>query len=104
MEKEITTNELMEFLQENMATKADLKNMATKADIKNMATKDEIESLESKMDANFRMVMKDIDEVKEGLGRLEKMTSEDTSAMMKDIVELDNRLEIVEKKEKFKVR
>ena len=36
----------MKFLEEDMATKDDIKNMATKDDIKNMATKDDIKRLE----------------------------------------------------------
>ena|SRR3989338_4834517 len=49
MEKEITTNELMEFLQENMVTKAEAKNFATKDDIKDMATKDDLKSLKNEI-------------------------------------------------------
>jgi len=38
-EYDVTTNEIMDFLKENMATKDDIKNMATKDDIKDMVTK-----------------------------------------------------------------
>lgn len=80
MEKEIITNELMEFLQENMVIKNDLKNMVTKDDIKNMATKDDIEALEIKMDAGFRMIREELDDIKERLTKLEKRTLEDADA------------------------
>jgi len=56
----VTTNEIMDFLKENMATKNDIKDlqgqvneikstMATKDDIKNMATKDDLGKLRSDM-------------------------------------------------------
>ena len=40
----------MKFLEEDMATKDDIKNMATKDDIKNMATKDDIKNMATKDD------------------------------------------------------
>lgn len=88
MEKEITTNELMEFLQEHMVTKGDIKNMATKADI---------ESLETKMDAGFRMISEELEEIKARLTKLEKRTLEDADAAAKDVLELRQRVEALEK-------
>ena len=44
----------MKFLEEDMATKDDIKNMATKDDIKNMATKDDIKRLEMEI-SNINM-------------------------------------------------
>jgi len=96
MKKETTINELMEFLQENMVTKEEAKFFATKDDLRSLAT--DVESLENKVDANFRMLTEDMGEVKEKLSRLETRTFEDTSALVKEILKLDRRLEIIEKK------
>ena len=40
----------VEGIQENMATKADIKDMATKTDIKDMATKTDLEAMATKED------------------------------------------------------
>jgi len=50
----VTTNDIMDFLKENMVTRGEfderLKGMATKDDIKNMATKDDIKNMATKED------------------------------------------------------
>jgi len=86
MEKEITMNELMEFLQENMATKADIKDL-----------RDEIDDLRVEMTAGFRMVREELDEIKARLTKLEKRTIEDADAAAKDVLELRRRVEALEK-------
>ncbi len=79
-------NELMEFLQENMATKADIKDL-----------RDEIDDLRVEMTAGFRMVREELDEIKARLTKLEKRTIEDADAAAKDVLELRRRVEALEK-------
>ena len=50
----------MKFLEEDMATKDDIKNMATKDDIKNMATKDDIKNMATKDDIKDMSTKDDI--------------------------------------------
>lgn len=47
---EVTTTELMEFLVEHMATKADLAFCATKEDLKGFATKEDLKGFATKQD------------------------------------------------------
>ncbi len=90
MEKEITTNEIMDFLVENMATKGDIKELHEK--IEGVE-----ESLRTEMSAGFRMVREELDDHKERLTRLEKRTIEDANAMGKDIIEIRQRVGALEK-------
>ncbi len=55
---EVTTTEILEFLQENMATKEDLKDFATKEDIKNFVTKEDLKGFSTKED--FKELRKDL--------------------------------------------
>lgn len=87
MEKEITTNELMEFLQENMVTKNDM----------NYAINNAVEKLQTEMTAGFRMVREELDEIKARLTKLEKRTLEDADAAAKDVLELRHRVDSLEK-------
>lgn len=48
-DNEITMNELMDFLQENMATKEDLAGFATKEDLANFATKHDLKEMEHRI-------------------------------------------------------
>lgn len=90
MENETTINEVMEFLQENMVTKIELKKeldqirgeMATKDDIKNMATKDDIAELREEMHSEF--------------DKLEKRTKQDVDALAHDYIGLEGRVAILE--------
>ena len=96
MEKEITTNELMEFLQENMATKADLKNLATKDGVRVLEKR--IDALDSKLTVELRSIQNDLDEIKIRLTKLEKRTLEDVNAVVKDTIKLQRRVDMLEKK------
>ena len=96
MEKEITNNELMEFLVENMATKGDLaqmrSEMATKDDIVGVSSR--IDSLELRVDAGFRMVSEEIKETNERIDRLDRRTSEDVGAVIKDLFKVKQQLNL----------
>lgn len=46
---ETTTGEIMEFLQENMATKEDLKGFATKEDLQGFATKVDLRKMQEEI-------------------------------------------------------
>jgi hypothetical protein len=96
--EETTINELMEFLQENMFTKADGEALEQKLDQK-------IDRLEQKVDQNhlellgyIRMIEADLKDIKERLIRLENRTIEDSDAAAGDILELRRRLDIAEQK------
>ncbi len=104
-----TVAELFEFLQENMATKDDLKNYATKDDLKNFATKDDlknfatkddlennIEKLRLEMQAGFRMVHNELDDIKASLKRLEQKTQEDDDALLLEVSNLKKRVKVLE--------
>ena len=83
MEKETTINELMEFLAENMVTKKEAEKFATK---------DDVESLRTEMTAGFRMVREEIKETNEKIDSLDKRTSEDVAAVMKDVFNIKQKL------------
>ena len=94
-EKEVTTNEIMEFLQENMVTKAEAKNFATKDDFRILEKR--IDALDNKLTIELRAIHNDLDEIKVRLTKLEKRTLEDADAAAKDVLELRNRVEMLEK-------
>ncbi|MBI2485280.1 hypothetical protein HYW18_04010 [Candidatus Uhrbacteria bacterium] len=48
-DRDITTNELLEFLQENMVTKEDAKSFVTKDDAKSFATKEDLRVMEHRI-------------------------------------------------------
>ena len=52
--------ETVEGIQENMATKADIKDMATKTDIKDMATKTDIKDMATKTDLEAMATKEDL--------------------------------------------
>lgn len=105
-------DDLMEFLQENVVVKDDLKNFATKDDLKNFATKDDLKSLATKddvnllrkefeafrveTDGNFRMLRNELDDIKTQLRELEKRTIEDANVAAQDILKLQNRVSALE--------
>jgi len=61
-EEQVTTNELLEFMKDNMATKDDLKAFATKDDLKAFATKDDL-----------FIVQEDIKEIKEKMATKDEL-------------------------------
>lgn len=114
-------DELLEFLQAHVATKDDLKGFATKDDLKGFATKDDLQRLEKKMDEDFatkddlkrlenkmdegfasihgllRGMQQELDDIKIQLARLEKAVIEDIDVYGKDILDLRQRVEHLEK-------
>jgi len=86
----------MEFLQEEMVVKDDLKNFATKDDLKNFATKDDIKDLKLHMNARFAEISSELDDIKASLARLEKKTQEDDDAMVLEIMKLKKRITLLE--------
>ena len=103
MEKETTTNEIMEFLQENMVTKGDLKNelnnFATKEDLSALEKRFDrkIDALDNKLTIELRSISNDLDEIKTRLTKLEKRTLEDADAAAKDVLELRQRIDALER-------
>ena len=90
--------EMMEFLQENMVVKEDLKDFATKADLERFATKADLEHFATKADLagfatksdlqnelnNFRSEMV----TKSDFKWLEERTRQDTNAIVEEVVAL----------------
>ncbi len=100
-------DELVIFLSETVATKADIANMATKDDIANMATKDDIAQLETKLDAKIDLVRNDlmgeigevrvdIKSLKKGAFELDTRIKEDLDVYATDIVSLKKRTTRIE--------
>jgi len=98
-------DDLMDFLVENVAMKSDIKNMATKDDIAELRAefKQDIAKLDHKLDQHvielrqdIRAVRDELASVKRDLARLEKMVIEDIDAYGKSIVELKQRVKILE--------
>jgi len=101
-------DDMMDFLVENVAMKSDITNMATKDDIAELRTefKQDIARLEHKFDEldhkvigikqDIRELRDEIQSVKRDLARLEKMVIEDIDAYGKSIVELKQRVKILE--------
>gem|GEM_PF-2981635 len=101
---DITIAELLRFLQENMLTKEESKNFATKDDLKNFATKDDLRALEIKMEQGFSAINtrldgidKELEDIKAHLARVEKMAKEDADAAAKEILNLKQRVSMLEK-------
>lgn len=103
MEKETTTNKIMEFLQENMVTKADLRN-----ELKNFATKDDLLALEKRLDRKIdaldntftielRSISNELDGIKVELVKLERKIREDEHVAVKDVLKLQRRVDMLEK-------
>ncbi len=94
MEKETTINELMEFLAENMVTKQEFSE-TIKSVRSEMATG--FEELRTEMTAGFRMIREELDDIKNRLEKLEKRTLEDADASARDVLELRQRVDMLEK-------
>lgn len=125
MPKETTVNQLMEFLAENMATKADVRFFSDKVDnlenkfdnlenkFNNLENKfdilenkfdnleNKVDGLELKVDAGFRMVSEELGGVNQRLEKLERRTLEDSTAATIDILNLQQRVGVLERKEKI---
>ncbi|MCR4278938.1 MAG: hypothetical protein NUV81_03500 [bacterium] len=64
---EVTTNELLDFLKENVAMKEDLIHFATKDDLKTFATKDDLKDLREEVQevkSEMHEMKADLQEVK----------------------------------------
>ena len=94
MEKETTINELIEFLAENMVTKQEFSE-TIKSVRSEMATG--FEELRTEMTAGFRMIREELDDIKNRLEKLEKRTLEDADASARDVLELRQRVDMLEK-------
>ncbi|MDP3985173.1 MAG: hypothetical protein Q8P82_00255 [bacterium] len=86
-EKEVTTNELLEFLQENMLTKEDAKQFATKDDLKN---------LEDRLAIRFSVIEQEIADIKTKLTDIENRLKEDTDALVLEVEKLKERVAVLE--------
>lgn len=91
-----TLDEFIVFVKDNMVVKDDLKNFATKDDLKNFATKDDIEELRLEMQAGFREIHGELDEIKASLARLEQKTQEDSDVAIQKILGLKKRVALLE--------
>jgi 5-bromo-4-chloroindolyl phosphate hydrolysis protein len=109
MEKEITTNEIMgtlnelvEFLQENMTTKADIRALETrlykKIDSVEIKLERKIEGLDSKFTVELRYITNELEEIKIELAKLDRRVKEDIGTVVKDNLKLHRRVDMLEKK------
>jgi septal ring factor EnvC (AmiA/AmiB activator) len=120
--------DLMVFLRDNVATKEDIKDMVTKNDIKDMATKGDIKDMATKGDlaelkaemsdmksdikeikadirsikSELRSINERIDDLEKRLSNLEKMTKEDLDVLVKDFIQVKNKVNIMEEVLKIK--
>lgn len=103
-----TMTDLFSYLQENMATKDDIKELRTemgdlrtevKGDIGSLRTelKGDIEHLRTEMHAGFQMLERELVDIRQSLVAVEKRTQEDSDAHAGDILRLTKRLETIEK-------
>ena len=123
--EEVTSADILEFLQEHMvvkedlkefATKEDLKEFATKEDLKDLATKEDIRKLDEKFEARFEKVDKrlesidsrlvefqtELEDIKIQLAAVEKKLHEDTNALnsllFSEVSNLKKRVAFLEQK------
>jgi hypothetical protein len=97
-----TTQEIMDFLKNNMATKTDLQEiraeMATKNDLKAYATKEDLKAFATKEDLKAFATKANLDTAIENLATksdvrwLERRTREDTNAIVEEIIDLKERM------------
>lgn len=99
MAEEITMNELMEFLQENMVTRVDLNNAI---DGLRTELKTEMEEMRSEMRAGFREMKAELEDIKKGLERLETKVQDDSNALTFELEKLKKRVFVLEEVLKVK--
>jgi hypothetical protein len=114
---ETTINEVMDFLQENVATKDDLKGFATKDDLKGFATKEDLRDFATKADLGLlkedltkslnSLELKLLDAMDDKLGNLKgdlvvlmrkedrKLTSLISLLMQKDLISKEEASELL---------
>jgi DNA helicase IV len=101
---ETTINELMEFLQENMFTKADgeiLEQKVNRLEQKVDRLEQKVESNHLELSGQIRMIENELADIKQRLIRLEKRTIEDADASAGDYLKLQKRLETAEEEIKI---
>ena len=101
--EDITINELMDFLVENMVTKEEFNGLDNKVNsltgVVN-SLKSDVEIIKqdiSHINVRLDNIDKEIADIKASLARLEKTTFEDSSASTKEIEKLKARVEYLEK-------
>ena len=93
---ETTINEVMEFLQDNMAMKQDVANLEHKMNDRFVRLEQKIEDVHLSLSGQIRMIEIELKDIKESLANLEKRTFEDTGAIAGDFVKLQNRVKVLE--------
>lgn len=91
-------NELMDFLQENMATKQDLLELEERVEKKIDGVSMKIDTAASSLSSQINSIEIELKDIKQRLERLEKHTIEDADAAASDILALQKRAEISEQK------
>jgi|GEM_PF-2719924 len=93
-------DELMEFLSENMATKADIANMATKDDIRELREelRNEISQVKFDLGREIGSVRAEVEELRREIEKLSKRTIEDANVTAQDILKLQKRMDALEQR------
>lgn len=89
---EVTTDEIMEFLQEHVVTKEDLRETEKRLD----GRMDRLENRMDHLEAELALIHQDLSDIKARLDRLEKRTKEDADASAREVTELRKRVEHLE--------
>ncbi len=96
-----TMTGLFSYMEENLATKNDVKELRVemKGEMSDLRTefKEEIRDLRTEMHAGFQMLERELGDIRKSLEALEKRTQEDSDAHATDIMKLTRRLETIEK-------
>lgn len=97
---EVTMNELMEFLQENVATKGDLEGLRTELRTE-MQTgffqlRTEMEQGFSHVNTRFDSIDRELEGIKDRLTRLEQKVHEEGNMYAREVVGLDRRVDLLE--------
>ena len=93
-ERVMRTEDRVDRVLENMATKDDIRNMATKDDIRNMATKDDIRNMATKDDIRNMATKDDIRNMATKDDIRNMATKDDIGAVRGEIKILHDRLNV----------
>jgi predicted nuclease with TOPRIM domain len=103
VKEDVTINELMEFLQENMTTKEDLSVLDKRMD----GMEKRMDGMDKRMENGFAEILgrldrieADLDEVKSRLARLEQKVQEEGTMYAGEVVDLRKRVSILEQQVK----
>lgn len=96
------TQEYLDKVISNLATKDDLKDFATKTDIENINQRldnlsERVDDLPNHSDLLGLATKTDIADLKEVLDRIDVRTDQDTKAVIKDVEKLDKRVSTLER-------